>query len=182
MTRLYSSTERFYHNSGHVHDCLNQLADVPDSECVDREAIILALWFHDAVYDAKRGDNEAASAELAAEWLSKMKMPLNRIEVVKRLIQITDHRSEPQTPNEALIVDIDLSILGRGAGEYDRYAAAIRQEYAHVPDAEYRTGRAAVLQVFLDRGRIFRTELFGEKYEAAARANVAREISTLERG
>ena len=179
LTKKYGEPGRFYHGLLHIEDCLEQLKNVPDLFCEDGESVELALWFHDVIYDPKRGDNESASAYLAAEWLAEINVAPSKIERVKQLIQITGHRGEPKNPGEELIADIDLSILGINTDYYERYAAAIRQEYAHVPDAEYRDGRASILRGFLDREWIFRTEFFRVKYEAAARKNIESEIRSL---
>ena len=70
LVQYYGQVGRYYHNLNHVRDCLDQLQATP--KCDDHDSLKLALWFHDAIYDATRSDNEAASADLAAEWLEKM--------------------------------------------------------------------------------------------------------------
>jgi predicted metal-dependent HD superfamily phosphohydrolase len=99
---------------------------------------------------------------------------------VGRLVRLTAHHTvAPGDKLGAILISIDLSTLGGAPGDYDAYAQAIRREYAHVPDAAYRAGRAAVLERFLARAAIFPDATFAERYEARARENIAREIAAL---
>jgi predicted metal-dependent HD superfamily phosphohydrolase len=95
------------------------------------------------------------------------------------MILATDHRRPHTTPEEPLIVDIDLSILGRDPATFDAYDRAIRAEYAHVPDDAYRIGRGKVLQHFLNRTRLYYTPWFFEQYEATARVNLQQALQRL---
>lgn len=172
---------RHYHNVEHLHECLAELAAVAgDLSTRGHRSIALAIWFHDAIYDAARHDNEAASADLAAARLGQLGESPDVIATVGRLILDTAHRAEPATPEGRLMVDIDLSILGKPADRFDRYDAAIRAEYAHVPWQDYRTGRLKVLRAFLARPAIYGATCFKAAYEDAARANLDRAISRLE--
>ena len=79
----------------------------------------------------------------------------------------------------AILVSIDLAVLGAEPAAYDAYARAVRQEYAHVPQAAWRQRRAAVLQRFLDAPVIFPDPAFRAAREPQARANLARELASL---
>ena len=179
LVHRYGGPDRHYHSLAHLRECLEALEDV-EAACEDPVAVATALWFHDAVYDATRSDNEAKSEDLAVERLTEMGESQERITVVRRLIRDTAHRPDPATPDGRLVVDIDLSILGKNPARFDNYDAAIRREYAHVPDEAYRHGRAGVLRGFLARPTIYRTPTFVERYEAAARANLERALAKLE--
>lgn len=178
LVNRYGDPRRAYHNQLHLLECLEEL-DAAGETCADPATVALALWFHDAVYDPTRGDNEAASADLAAVRLAALGEPTDRIARVRELVLDTTHRDEPATPDGRLIVDVDLSILGKSQARFDNYDAAIRAEYAHVPDAAYRAGRATVLRQFLDRPTIFRTPMFVERYEHQARENLTRAVARL---
>ncbi|MGL4421197.1 MAG: HD domain-containing protein, partial [Gemmataceae bacterium] len=143
-----------------------------------RQALVWAAWLHDVVYDPRGADNERQSADWAKECLLPCGVPAELIAEVESAILATDHRSEPAFATIPLI-DADLAILGAAPARYDRYAAAIRAEYAWVPEAEYRTGRAKILQGFLDRPRIYQSARLWEEGEAAARENILRELSQL---
>src|SRR5690606_31628630 len=138
----------------------------------------LAAWCHDAVYDPRAGGdaNERASAELAAEVLTGLGVPEDAVrEVVRLVLLTTGHRVSPEDRDGALLCDADLAILASPAEDYDRYAAAIRAEYAHVPDPDFRAGRAAVLRNLLALPALFHTPHLGERGERAARDNLRRE-------
>jgi predicted metal-dependent HD superfamily phosphohydrolase len=174
----YTAPTRHYHNASHISDCL-QLADKFRDHFTDRRAVATALFFHDAVYDPARSDNEARSADLADQDLRAMNEPEEVIARVHHLILDTRHTAPPTTPDGQYLADIDLSILGRDTETFDAYDRAIRLEYAHVPDEAYRTGRAAVLRSFLARETIYHTPQFRDQYEQMARTNLARAIANL---
>lgn len=152
-------------------DLLRDLADDPI-------AVELAAVFHDAVYDpaAPPGENERASAALAAELLAGRP----DVEEVMRLVLLTaGHDAAPDDRNGAVLSDADLAILGSSPERYDEYAADVRAEYAHVDDEAWRRGRSAVLRSFLARDRIYRTDRAHDRFDAAARRNLARELAAL---
>ena len=175
LVAAYTAPGRHYHNLRHIEDCLGALAAVDGLSAAEREILTEAIWWHDVVYDATRSDNEELSAQLAEARLR----PDLRHEV-GRLIRLTKtHQVERQDRLGAILISIDLSILGAAPARYDAYAAAIRREFAHVPDADYRAGRSRVLTLFAARPFIFPDAAFAEKYDRQARENLAREIATL---
>ncbi|MBM3796323.1 MAG: hypothetical protein FJW31_20190 [Acidobacteria bacterium] len=102
------------------------------------------------MYDPHSARNEEASAEIAAEALAEMGVAAAVIARTGQLILSTRHL-EPAEPDEetALLISLDLSILGADPARYDAYTAAIRAEYAHVSDRDFRRGRDALLRSFL---------------------------------
>ncbi len=176
----YSEPHRRYHTMTHIEDCLAQVAASTDFSDQQRSLMDAAIWFHDAIYDATRSDNEAESAKLAAERLSVAGAEQTFIDEVSRLILLTaGHSVAPGDRIGARLVSIDLSILGATHQRYDDYAAAIRFEYGHVPEPLYRAGRAAILSRFLEGGHLFADPVWAERFEAPARANLTREIAAL---
>lgn len=177
----YASLERryrgrAYHSLRHIEAVLEAylfLAEDLDPPSAAR--VVLALCYHDAVYDPRAEDNEAQSADLARTALAPLGIDEADLDEIARLILVTrDHRADD--PQGALVADADLAILQATPDEYDRYAAAIRKEYAHVPEDAYRTGRRRVLEGLLARDSLFVSPLLDE---AAARANLSREIDLL---
>lgn len=176
----YSEPHRRYHTMAHVDDCRAQVAACRDVTGDQRRLLDAAIWFHDAIYDPTRNDNEAQSALMAAERLGAAGAPQHFIDEVVRLILLTaGHSVQPDDFLGARLVSIDLSILGTAPEKYDAYAAAIRHEYAHVPEPLFRAGRAAVLGRFLESPQLFADPVWVERYEASARANIRREIADL---
>jgi len=168
LTR-HSEPQRHYHNLLHLSTLFSLLPAKPHLE--------FAIWFHDAIYDPTRSDNEAQSAQLAEQSLKRLGVSPALIQTVVAIILATqDHQSDD--PDTALFLDADLSILGADRKTYIAYAQAIRDEYAWVPEALFRERRARVLQKFLSRQRIYQTPAFA-MLEQPARENLQHELQTL---
>lgn len=176
----YREPQRHYHDWKHIEHCLAEFQAVKD-QCKDATAVEAAIWFHDAVYDPRRHDNEKRSAELAAETLRELGIPGDFIAKVKSLILATRHDKRPGTNDGRLLADIDLAILGQEPVIFDWYERMIRQEYTHVPDEAFARGRAAILKRFLERPRIYWTDYFFQKYEQQARENLQRSMQKLQK-
>jgi predicted metal-dependent HD superfamily phosphohydrolase len=172
---------RHYHTVAH----LTAVLDVVDRRAglADRAALVrLAAWCHDAVYDPRApGDtNERDSADLATTLLTGLGVPDAAVAEVHRLVLLTaGHAVAPGDRDGALLCDADLAVLAAPPPAYDRYAAAIRQEYAHVPEPDFRAGRARVLTALLDLPALFRSPPLAERWERPARRNLRRELATL---
>ena len=162
----YAEPHRRYHTLEHIEHCLREF---DPRQAREPEAVELAIWFHDAVYDTRRSDNE----ERSAAWLLELMPEAKR---AAELILATKHH-RASTPDEALLVDVDLAILGQSKERFDRYEKQIREEYAWVPGLLFRRKRRKILRGFLERPFIYGTEAFRAKYEAAARANLLRSTS-----
>jgi predicted metal-dependent HD superfamily phosphohydrolase len=178
LVAAYQQPGRHYHDLQHIAHCLAELDRVRD-RARQADAVELAIWYHDVVYDTRAGDNEAESAELAAAALASAGVASTVISTVHDLILATRHTCEPQSEDEALLMDIDLAILGSPDELFDRYESAIRQEYAWVPEPLFRSKRAAILRGFLARPTLFHTPDFRERLEQKARANLARSVARL---
>jgi predicted metal-dependent HD superfamily phosphohydrolase len=175
LLAAYSEAHRAYHTLDHIIESL-ALFDEVAAAAVHPLEVEAALWFHDAVYDPRRGDNEERSAEWAARTLREGGVDEAIARRVGALIRATRHRAPPQTSDEALLLDIDLAILGSDAARFRRYDRGIRAEYAFVPEPDYRAARARILQGFLERTPIYRTEALRDRYEERARRNLARAL------
>jgi predicted metal-dependent HD superfamily phosphohydrolase len=158
-----------------------------DSECLqsfnhvmalaERPAEVeLAIWFHDAIYDVKRPDNEEQSALWAESALLSHGVDPKAAAHVHRLIMLTRHSALPETQDEKILVDMDLSILGASDVRFAEYERQIRNEYAFVPAELFQSRRREILQSFLDRPSIYSTEYFTAAFEHKARANLRRAI------
>ena len=171
----YAAPGRHYHNLAHIEDCLGALARVDNLSAAEREILSEAIWWHDVVYDATRADNEELSAQLAEQHVRE-----DLRGEVGRLIRLTKaHDVQPDDRLGAILISIDLGILGAEPARYDAYAAAIRQEFIHVPERDYRAGRAKVLGQFAARPVIFPDAAFAARYDRQARENLARELASL---
>ena len=172
----WSETHRKHHTVTHLHEMLDAIALLAESGLeFAREAVELAAWFHDAVYEIGRDDNEDRSAELARDLLASAPI---RDEVARLVLVTKTHKVSDDDVNGAVVCDADLSVLGSDAFRYQAYAAAVREEYADVPDEVFKPARAQVLSLLLD-GPLFHTAAGRQRWEERARMNIAEEIAAL---
>jgi predicted metal-dependent HD superfamily phosphohydrolase len=171
---------RHYHTATHVMWVCRHVTELMLHHPVDdADAVLAAALYHDAVYDSRSSTNEANSAALATRQLTDVGWPAERCSVVAGLVLATaDHQST--TTSQAVLLDADLAILGAGTHAYLPYTVGVRAEYGHVPDQAWRTGRAKVLQQFIDRPAIYRTVTMRHAREHRARANLAAELASLQ--
>ncbi|WP_457281372.1 HD domain-containing protein [Polaromonas sp. P5_D5] len=176
LVARYSEPHRKYHTVQHLGECLSHFEGVRDLAEQPAE-VEMALWFHDAIYDTQRHDNEEKSADWAREVLLAHGTAEAAAQRVHDLVMATRHTALPDSPDEQLLVDIDLSILGAGPARFAEYEQQIRDEYAFVPAAVFRQKRGEILQGFLDRPVIYSTAHFHETLEARARENLRKAIA-----
>lgn len=176
LLQRYGEPHRAYHSLQHLGECLS--AFEPAQSLADKPAHVeLALWFHDAIYDVHRSDNEVLSAQWASAALRAGGAPPNGAEQVSRLVLATQHRAAPRTPDEFVLIDIDLAILGAEPARFAEYEKQIRLEYAFVPEPVFSQKRRVILQSFLDRPRIYSTDHFRTALEQRARHNLQTSIA-----
>ena len=174
----WAEPHRKYHTPQHLHECLalferdRAIAEHPGE-------VAIALWFHDAIYDTARHDNEAASADWASRVLLQAGAAPGVAARVHALVMATRHSEAAVTADAKLLVDIDLAILGAEPARFAEYELQIRDEYGFVPEAVFRDRRAAILSGFLARPALFSTPAYADRFDAPARANLARAIARL---
>jgi predicted metal-dependent HD superfamily phosphohydrolase len=179
INNAHTKPERHYHNLNHINHVLITI-ELFDLELQDPIAVKLAAWFHDFVYDPQALDNEFQSAELARELLTQLNISPALIDRIQQLILATKgHQTDPSDADRSIFLDADLAILGTSPTHYQDYARSIRQEYSWVPDAAYKVGRIKVLESFLQRDRLYCTDLLFAELESIARINIKQEIILL---
>jgi len=176
--RAYTAPDRHYHNLAHIEAMLGLMRMHALSDPTSIEA---AIWFHDAVYDTRRHDNEERSAALATERLAGLLSP-DRIGRIATQIRATAGHTVPDFSDAgvrndcALFLDMDLAILGGTPEDFAAYESAVRREYAWVPEPLWIEGRRQVLERFLARPTIYASQPFRASHEAAARRNLTRSL------
>ena len=179
----YDETQRAYHTLSHLQQLFEQFEQVKH-ELNEPHIIALALYYHDVIYEPTRADNELKSAEYAVEALG-FYLSTEQCQHIYTLIMMTathqlDELADPDKSSDAAyLLDMDLSILSASWPEYEHYAKAIRQEYMHVPLADYRKGRMAVLNGLLAHPKLYLTDYYYEQLEVQARDNIKREVNLL---
>lgn len=184
LVARYAEPHRRYHDTEHVRAVLRDsatLADelrLPELECA---LLATAAGAHDVVYDGQPGEDERRSAEWAREWLVLAGVAEVHVARVEALVLATLTHSAPSEDLTALaLLDADLAILGADQATYDRYRVAVREEYAALDEPTWRAGRAAVMSELLARVPLYATAAARDRWEVAARANIARELDSLE--
>jgi predicted metal-dependent HD superfamily phosphohydrolase len=176
----YAETHRHYHTARHLDECFTALAEVRATAQRPAE-VEVALWFHDAIYDTRRNDNEERSADWARSVLAGAGVAAAVGERVAGLILATRHDATPTGVDAEVLVDVDLAILGASPARFDEYERQVREEYAWVPAAIFARKRREILERLLARPRLYATAAMHDAHEQRARANLARSLERLER-
>ena len=178
LIECYSEPRRKYHTTQHLEECFAHLDNV--RSLTERAGEVeLALWFHDAIYDTHKHDNEERSAEWARETALAAGLIGEQATRISELILATRHSAVPTGTDAMVLVDIDLGILGAETRRFDEYELQVREEYSWVPGILYRRGRRKILKEFADRKWIYSTDYFRAAYEERARENIARSLTRL---
>ena len=176
LRTAWGADGRRYHDLEHLTDCLREL-DAAPVEPGPRDLAELALWFHDAVYEPSRTDDEERSAQLLIAEAATLGIPAPTAEAAAELVRRTAHGDDKVSGSDALadlVSDVDLSILGRDVLRFMEYEHGVSEEYAAVPALAFQLGRGRFLAALLSAPAIFRTAWFRDRYEARARERLAR--------
>jgi len=171
LVEMYSEPHRSYHNLDHIvrvlseFDAAREIAERPDE-------VEAALFFHDVVYDATAHDNEEQSAILASRTLAAAGVDAAAGRRIAELILATTHGDRPPEPDAQLVVDVDLAGLADPSEEFIATSRRVRDEYPHVSDEDFASGRRKFLGSFLTRESIYATAHFRERLEERARVNL----------
>ena len=174
----YSEPHRHYHTRQHLAECFEKVQDII-SLAEHPGEVLVGLWFHDAIYDTRRHDNEQQSAEWARSAACELGASADSARRIHDLIMFTRHSAEPTSVDAQVLVDADLSILGAPPARFLEYEAQVRREYAWVLDEVFRSRRATILKDLLGRPHLYSTAHFQERYEAQARRNLDQSLKYL---
>jgi predicted metal-dependent HD superfamily phosphohydrolase len=177
IAKGYSASSRHYHTLSHL-DNLVVLLHEQKIKFKNWNTIVLAVAYHDLVYNTLKSNNEEKSALLAEKRLKRLNYPSDEIDRCSKLILATKNHL-PGDDETNLFTDSDLSILGADPETYGKYCHQIRQEYKIYPDLIYIPGRKKVLAHFLSMTKIFKTDVFSERFEDKARVNLKSELQKL---
>ncbi|GAA1238013.1 hypothetical protein GCM10009665_30170 [Kitasatospora nipponensis] len=179
LLRRWAEPQRRYHTTDHLLAVLDEV-DALAGDADDPDTVRLAAWFHDAVYQPDRSENEERSAQLAIRALGEAGLAQQRIEGTVRLVRLTvSHHPLRGDRDGEVLCDADLAVLGRPPQQYAAYAAAIRAEYAFVPEEVFRRERARILRQLLALPALYRTAAAHRRHDGQARANLAAELAEL---
>ena len=175
----YSEPHRHYHTGQHLAECFDKVRDI--ISLADHPAeVSVGLWFHDAIYDPRRHDNEERSADWARAVARALGASAECARRIYDLIMATRHAAEPVGIDAQVLVDADLYILGAQPARFQEYERQIRREYGWIPDEIFQPARVKILKEFLGRPRLYWTARFRERYDAQARRNLQHSLASLE--
>jgi predicted metal-dependent HD superfamily phosphohydrolase len=178
VVEAWSEPHRRYHGLAHLAAVLGVVGELAGA-AADADAVRLAAWYHDVVYDPRRDDNEQVSAGRARAGLRGL-VAEDRVAEVERLVLLTaGHEPGPGDADGAVLCDADLAVLAGPPDAYAAYASAVREEYAHLPDAVFVPGRIAVLEHLLALPALYRVPAVAAEWTPRARANLTAELSLL---
>lgn len=179
----YAESHRHYHDSLHVRAVVRDVAVLAEElhlPAEERAVLTIAAGAHDVVYDGHPGDDERRSASWARYWLARAGVgEAHTARVEELVLATTAHSASPDDPAAWVLLDADLAILGADPLAYDRYRLAVREEYAALDEPAWRAGRTSVMSGLLARDPLYGTRAARRRWEAAARANIARELDSL---
>lgn len=171
----YSEPQRHYHTWQHIEELL-ALFDEIEPRLADRQAVLFAILYHDAIYDPTARDNEERSVLLLHQQAAGLLDP-DSLARAEAMVLATIRHELPQghgiRSDMAHFLDMDLAILGAAPERFAEYERQIRLEYAHVPYDAFAAGRAAVLRRFAERPALYFSEWGRDRFEDMARANLA---------
>ena len=177
LLNRYCEAHRKYHTPQHIVHCLEQF-DKVSSQTEQPDAVELAIWFHDIIYDIPSIENELKSAELFLE-LTKGRINPDLGQSVYDMILITTHKTKPIRYDDKLLVDIDLSSFALPWEQFRQDSQHVREEFSNKTDQEFYSGHVKFLQSLLDKPRFFASEFFCTEFEVDARKNIEKLLKQL---
>ncbi len=173
----YGEAHRRYHTPAHIDHCLGQF-DLARGVIDSADAVEMAIWFHDVVYDSGAADNERRSADLFLE-LAGDGFSADFRSLIDELVMVTVHRNPPVTDAQCYVVDIDLSSFGLPWEEFVRDSVAVREEFPHLSDADYYPRQREFMESLLARPQFCFTDFFRARHQQRARTNIRRHLDVL---
>ncbi|WP_424108486.1 DUF4031 domain-containing protein [Rothia mucilaginosa] len=192
LLQAWEQPHRAYHHSGHLSQMLTDLDRLYAYRTQGSTplALVLAAWFHDAVYEGAPGEDEIRSEQLANISLEPLVtaglLSGDELQMVSLLVRATATHKLPESADLPagyepadiqFFLDADMAILAADSARYRRYLRGVRSEYSHFDDEAFRAGRMTFLRLILDRKRIFLSEEGLQLWEEPARANLRAELS-----
>jgi predicted metal-dependent HD superfamily phosphohydrolase len=172
LINAYNEEQRVYHTLQHIEDCL-KLFDEIKSQLQNPDAVELAIWFHDVIYQINSSDNEELSADLFMNMSEDVLEPAMRHQIYQHIIATLHNGSEMLDHDTRYMVDIDLSSFGLPWDQFIQNSREVREEMSHIPDEVFYPKQCAFQKSLLKHGRFYQTDYFFKNYEQSALNNIA---------
>ena len=177
LEALYAQPWRAYHNMDHITDCLDFFDQCSD-HALNADAVELAIWFHDCIYNIGDSDNEAKSRDLFLEK-AEGQLPPELMAVIDELIMDTRHVEEPESSDGKLLSDIDLTSFSLPWERYLADGKNVQLEMGYTDENDNRDGKIRFLSSLNEHGRIYYSPYYAKHHEHVAQANIRRHLDIL---
>ena len=192
LLQAWEQPHRAYHHSGHLSQMLTDLDRLYAHRTQGSTPLplVLAAWFHDAVYEGAPGENERRSEQLASTSLEPLVtaglLTGHELQMVSLLVRATATHELPKSvdlpagyepADIQFFLDADMAILAADSARYRRYLRGVRSEYSHFDDEAFRAGRTTFLRSILGRKCVFLSEEGLQLWEEPAQTNLQAELS-----
>ncbi|UII29658.1 HD domain-containing protein [Fulvivirga ulvae] len=124
------SNKLIFHNLGHTEMVVKACDEISQGMQLgknDREALMIAAWFHDTGYLYTYSGHEEKSKNIARVFLSENNYPQSKINRVLNCISVTQLDAEPHNLIEKVICDADLYHLS--CRNYFQLSKKLRKEW-----------------------------------------------------
>lgn len=173
LSAHYHEESRKYHNFNHITHCLNHYDEVSDNiHCP--QAVELAIWFHDVIYEAGASLNEIKSAEMFMDFSADNIKDSTRV-MVSSMILNTVHLYE-LAGDAAYMNDIDLAGIGNPWDTFYKDTINIENELKANFSDDFQSMLNSFLIKLEERENIYYSHYFHQKLETNARQNIRRYI------
>jgi predicted metal-dependent HD superfamily phosphohydrolase len=172
LTDAYSEPHRVYHTLNHIEHCLTHLDNISDY-LQNQDAVELAIWYHDVIYNPGAKDNEQLSADLFMETTRGRFDDSLRDTVYQHIMATLHDDSEIDNNDTKFMVDIDLSSFGLPWPKFSQDSDNLRLEMCGLSDEDFHRKQSTFQQNLMARPRLFKSDYFYENYEQQARQNLA---------
>ena len=170
--REKGSSDSFYHNFTHtaeVAKVAEEIANASGIEENDKEALLIAAWFHDVGHTQCCEGHEVIGIEMATNFLKKNNYSEEGIAKVVSLINATRMPRNPKNILEEIICDADLHHLG--TNNFEVKGELFRNELealngCKIPEAEWLTNNLK----FFNQHKFF-TDYAKERFETQKNIN-----------
>ncbi len=173
LIKAYKEPQRVYHTLNHIKSCFAMFEEVkhlPDNP----DALALAIWFHDAIYEIGNNDNEQRSADWFMSETNDLFDDKLREQVYAHIMATLHCGHEIENLDSQYMVDIDLSSFGKPWPEFLRDSGYVRKERPDISDEVFYAKQCDFQKVLIERPRFYQSDFFFEHYEDQARQNLTK--------
>ena len=148
LSKMWYDPHRFYHNINHLLSIIKAIEKnvwFKELQVKEKHILLIAAFFHDAIYEVKRKDNEDQSIKLFKLCL-KPNTPKELVDSVIRLIETTKHRKRPIDKLERIFWDADNAGFIGSYYNFEKIDNLLKKEYSFLSKEQWTKGRIEFLE------------------------------------